>query len=132
MPEHPRTHKNGYVFEHILMAEQALGKPLPKGAEIHHHGARDNNSQIVICQDHAYHMLLHRRMRALKACDHANWRKCAFCKQHDKPENLYISPNDGLVFHRTCHNKYELKRRVQNGTISEDTDSLQEGPKNEL
>ena len=55
-------------YEHIVVAERALGKPLPKGAVVHHvDGQQWNNepSNLVICPDQAYHMLLHRRMKEL-------------------------------------------------------------------
>ncbi len=45
-------------------AEHALGHPLPPFAVVHHHSYEGNRSQLVICQDLAYHALLHRRMRA--------------------------------------------------------------------
>ena len=114
-PEHPRARTHGYVREHILIAEKALGKPLPKGAEVHHYGKKIDNTKLVICQDRAYHMLLHVRMRALKACGHASWRKCNYCKQYDKLENLYI--NNGHVCHVACRvvykkEYYQKKRRV--------------------
>lgn len=50
---------------HRRRAELALGKPLPRGAEVHHaDGSKgDNAPLLVICQDRAYHMLLHKRMR---------------------------------------------------------------------
>ena len=49
---------------HRLRAERALGKPLPHGTEVHHvDGTMSANSQLVICQDRAYHKLLHVRMR---------------------------------------------------------------------
>ena len=61
-------------------------------------------------------MLLHQRMRALEACGHTSWRKCHFCKQYDKPENLYIS-NYGGVYHGTCraayNEGYNKKNRVK-------------------
>ena len=110
IPEHLRAHNN-YVREHIVIAEKALGKPLPPGVEIHHHGKRDDNTQIVICQDHAYHFLLHQRTRALKACGHVTWRKCSYCKKYDKPDNLYINKHN--AFHRSCSVKYTRKRRVE-------------------
>lgn len=49
---------------HRRRAEQALGKPLPPGVEVHHaDGSKADDAPLVICQDRAYHMLLHQRMR---------------------------------------------------------------------
>lgn len=65
-PGHPRAGKNNYVYEHVLVAEKALGRYLPDGVEVHHvneikHDNRGSN--LVICEDQAYHRLLHKRMR---------------------------------------------------------------------
>lgn len=52
-------------YLHRLRAERALGKPLPGKVVVHHaDGSKHPNAQLVICQDQAYHMLLHARMRA--------------------------------------------------------------------
>src|SRR5208337_3254140 len=88
---HPREDANGYVFEHTLIAEKALGKPLLDGVVIHHYGKKTENHKIVICQDSAYHNLIQRRQRAFECCGHADWRKCYICKKYDATENLYIS-----------------------------------------
>ena len=68
---------NGYIkvkvngkntYEHILLAEKALGRPLPKGAVVHHTGARHDNHgpfKLVICPDNEYHSLIHQRMKDL-------------------------------------------------------------------
>lgn len=57
------------VLEHIYKAEQALGKPLPEGAVVHHvNGVKHDNDtpfNLVICPDQAYHLLLHRRAKEL-------------------------------------------------------------------
>ena len=117
MPNHPRAN-GGYVLEHIILAEKALGKPLPLKAEVHHHNARGDNTQIVICENRAYHKLLHVRTDALRAYGHANWRKCWICKEYDKPENLIINKNN--TYHKICEKAYrrkyysENKRRVKN------------------
>lgn len=70
MPEHPRADSTGYVDEHQLVAERALGKPLPEGTIVHHvnDDPHDNrNKNLVICQDQAYHLLLHQRARVVRA-----------------------------------------------------------------
>lgn len=60
---------HGYrVFEHIHIAERALGKQLPLGAIVHHIDENPSNNtptNLLICPDQAYHMLLHKRMRDL-------------------------------------------------------------------
>lgn len=56
--------KGELVYEHRHLAEKALGRPLPKGAVVHHTGARCDNHgffKLVICPNQAYHSLLHAR-----------------------------------------------------------------------
>ena len=105
------------VLEHVIVAEKVLGKPLPPKARLHHvDGNRTNNApgNLVICQDQAYHMLLHRRQRALEACGHAAWRLCAICKEYDDPQNMY--GHHGTYRHRSCHAEAEYRlRRSANG-----------------
>lgn len=66
-PRHPRASK-GYVPEHVLIAEKALGRILERKHPVHHHDgnpANNESSNLVICEDQAYHLLLHARMRAI-------------------------------------------------------------------
>ncbi len=102
-PKHPRAVSGNEVREHIIIAENVLGRLLPETAEIHHvNERRDDNRtcNLVICESHLYHMLLHQRLRAYKSCGHAAWRKCRFCGVYDEPVNLYIRQRD--VWHRSC------------------------------
>jgi hypothetical protein len=110
MPDHPFCSKRGYIQEHILIIENVLGKYLDKKHIPHHINevkSDNRNNNLVICESRAYHNLLHMRMKAYKACGHANWRKCNFCKQYDDPKNLYISPRGNNVWHNDCVRKYQ-------------------------
>lgn len=107
-PGHPRAHTiTNHVYEHILVAERVLGHLLPSQAVIHHvnEDTSDNRTEnLVICEDQRYHMLLHIRLRAFKACGNAGFRKCTICKIYDDPNNLYITKNK--VVHRRCNSEY--------------------------
>jgi hypothetical protein len=113
--DNPRADSRGRVYEHVLVAERALGKQLPQQAVVHHrNGDRSDNvpDNLVICEDQAYHLLLHRRLRAYRACGHADWLKCVYCKKWDTPGNLYVrfqkyeNSNRGPnARHRACHSR---------------------------
>lgn len=92
-PGHPRAGTKGFVLEHILVAEKALGHHLPKSAQVHHvdeNGQNNAPSNLVICQDQQYHKLLHRRMKALAATGNADAMQCNVCGAWDEPKNLRV------------------------------------------
>jgi len=112
--DHPRKQYNGYIREHILIAERAIGKELPEGVQVHHYGATGDNSKIVICENQEYHFLLHIRAKALKECGHAGWRKCKFCQQYDSLDNIYCVKINGKkggwnTYHMECARAYDRK-----------------------
>lgn len=83
--------EQGYRYEHILVAERALGRALPRGAEVHHvNGNKTDNSSgnLVICQDRAYHKLIELRQRAIAACGNPNYRKCVYCHLWDDTTHM--------------------------------------------
>lgn len=79
------VHQGQMRLEHSVIAERALGKPMPVKAEVHHvDGNKHNNapSNLVICQDHAYHLLLHARTRIVRAGGNPNTeRLCGSCRR---------------------------------------------------
>jgi hypothetical protein len=117
---HPRAKDGTHVREHILIAESVIKRSLKQTECLHHideNKANNKNNNLVICQNQAYHMLLHKRLRALKSCGDASWIKCKYCKEYGDPRKLFMYPGNNYGFHRECHNLYERQRR-SNVTIS--------------
>lgn len=101
--------------EHSILAEQALGRPLPPNAVVHHFDGGKNGGQLVICQDRAYHALLHVRQRAYEATGNPDKRHCANCKEFDDIFNLISHPSNPQRFiHRNCNYKYTSLAREKN------------------
>jgi hypothetical protein len=96
---------------HLLRAERALGKPLPKGAEVHHaDGSKGDNAPLVICQSRAYHKLLHARMRLVRlGCNPNTERFCPWCREikpiTDMLRNICKSCNRWNCAFRTRRNR---------------------------
>lgn len=124
------SHCEGYVtvttrggtreLEHVAVAAAALGKPLPSGAVVHHvNGDRADNrpANLVVCDSHAYHVLLHYRAQALEKCGHADWRRCRYCNEWAAPSELkfYTNPTSHRVqsFHRSCELENQKMRRLR-------------------
>ncbi len=100
------------VYEHVLVAEKALGKRLPKGAQVHHvdlNPANNTPTNLVICPNDAYHKLLHQRQAAMDACGNPNFRKCRHCKQYGPPVDMFIRGT--AAAHKECARAYDRQRR---------------------
>lgn len=111
------TRINGrFVFLHRLRAEKALGKPLPPQAIVHHaDGSQHEDAPLVICQDSAYHKLLHYRMRVKAAGGDPKTQKvCSRCQAPKNFSEFYKSA--GCTYglgHRckACHGAMRANRR---------------------
>ena len=81
---HPCSDR-GWVSEHVIISESALGRYLPAGAEVHHVDGNPRNnvqSNLVICQDRRFHRLLHLRADILSVGGNPDTeRLCSGCRQ---------------------------------------------------
>ncbi len=105
--------KNGYAYEHLIVAEEVYGNRLPQKVVIHHideNRSNNKNNNLVICENLTYHLFLHRRMKAISACGHADWRKCVFCGVYSDESDLTITKTN-RVYHKKCNANYERFRK---------------------
>ncbi len=104
---------------HVARAEQALGHPLPAGAEVHHaDGSKSDTAPLVICQDHRYHRLLHVRTKVVKAGGNPNTEKvcgdCRAVKPLDAFNLMRNNKSDGRQpICRDCGRVRETKRHKE-------------------
>jgi hypothetical protein len=108
-------------YEYIYKARKALGRPLPKGTQVHH-----VCDTLVICPSQAYHRLLHAREKALLACGDPTKRKCSICKTYDSVKNLTVvfkdTHTEGQYKHKLCATRYMQEYRKRRNNKPEDTE----------
>lgn len=112
-------HQGVYRHEHILVAERALGRPLPPFAIVHHvDGSRTNNanSNLAVLQSRQEHIELHRRLRVLRAGGNP-WsdRICSVCREAKPNEFFYQTrhPRRGLIYGTRCMECSRTRQRGQ-------------------
>lgn len=115
---HPRANRDGYVREHVLVVEQALGRYLPVGIIVHHadgNPANNVSANLVVCPDQAYHKLLHQRASALDACGNASALKCDICHSYERQDEMraysYRKGIGRYGRHLSCNRSHAAKAR---------------------
>lgn len=108
-------HADGLLV-HRVRAERALGHPLPRGVVVHHaDGTKADDSPLVICQDAAYHRLLHARMRVKAAGGNPNTHRiCESCRMVKALSEFILRRdrrNGREVFRDGCRSCRTRKRR---------------------
>ena len=69
LPMHHRAHKSGYVLEHIVIWEEANGRPLPDGWMIHHlNGLKNDNrpSNLEALKNRKHYLVLQAKARRIQ------------------------------------------------------------------
>lgn len=110
---HPYAHGRRLIFEHVAVAELALGRRLPDGAVVHHvNGDKGDNrpSNLVVCQDQTYHQLLHRRMDALMEHGDANYRLTHQCKHCGRS---FITSRQNAKYCGVPCQRAAMRRRIE-------------------
>ena len=111
---------SGQAHLHRLRAERALGKPLPPLAVVHHaDGSIRDEAPLVICENRAYHNLLHARMRVKAAGGDPNTQAlCSVCREVKPFEafslNKALLRTNRVGRHdrcKVCRADYERRRR---------------------
>jgi hypothetical protein len=106
-PSHPRSDKKGYIFEHVLVAEQKLGRLLDPGEVVHHKdGNRGNNSpeNLEVFRNNGEHISFHAQERV----DWSGWgRPRKF--DHDAAAKLY---EEGGLSVAAVARKFGVKRQT--------------------
>ena len=93
-PEHPRAYDNGCVYEHILVAEQILGRLLKPEECVHHidyNKTNNNPDNLMIFKTNSDHMAYHNGVKAILNEDGAymcpekiNKNICPVCGKNNK------------------------------------------------
>jgi hypothetical protein len=107
--------KNGDRL-HIIAASNAYGGKLPLKSRVHHFDCdyrNYKNNNLVVCNDDAYHRLIHIRTSAFNICGNANYRKCDFCKVWDDPSNMTKIKGRATYYHKKCNTKHHAERRLR-------------------
>ena len=110
---------NGVTAVHIVVAERAVGRRLPKDAQVHHlDGDTHNNAprNLVICENDAFHKLLHTRARIVSAGGDPNTQQiCDKCRVLKFLSGFALSRNRASGRQtrcRECSAQTSLERRL--------------------
>lgn len=120
-PDHPKAYKDGYIYEHILIAEKMLGRHLEENEDVHHidFNIQNNLHENLLVLDHGQHRKLHNFINRhnLKPIFEAtatqghHVRKCLCCNEYLVKNNVFCNSE--------CQENYRLLRREQRPTLEE-------------
>lgn len=113
-PSHVRAGECGRIEMSAAVVEDSTGRQIPTCHPIHHvnRAPRDNRpANLVVCEDDAYHFLIHYRARALEESGNANHVRCEVCGKWSSrrdPDVTKVNCKDyrrNRYYHKTCSRK---------------------------
>lgn len=123
IPTHPKAFPGGSIYEHTMIVEKALGRHMPRGAQVHHVDEDTHNNKpgnLVLCENQAYHMLLHARARIVRAGGNPNSESiCAMCKTTKVFEMFYKNPGSSLGVGAYCRGCSSARKKAWRQTNQE-------------
>lgn len=122
-PDHPFSRSNGYVYEHVLVAEEKLGRSLRRGEVVHHideNKLNNNPDNLMIFSSHAEHSQYHwdhrdhklktQDGRLLSYEDIAKESGVSYLTAYQRIKVLHWSVDEVLQGHRNGKRPYRYKR----------------------
>jgi hypothetical protein len=112
---HHRANSLGYISEHIVVMENAIGRFIKFPEVVHHIDENKSNNYVgnlMLFATREMHINYHKRLKAFQACGHYDWRQCALCHKWDDPKNLWIGKRNAI--HRECGNEQMRQWRKKN------------------
>jgi hypothetical protein len=67
--DHPLADVRGYAYEHRLVAQKQIGRPLQDGEEVHHDDENKSNNvpgNLIVADTRADHAVFHRKRQGLR------------------------------------------------------------------
>lgn len=103
-PNHHRARTTGYVFEHILVAEEKLGRKLQTGEVVHHINEvkTDNRPENLVVMSNEEHTRMHSTGKKGKNIP------CPVCGTEFYAKPVEIINRTRVTCSRSCANKYRF------------------------